>query len=58
MAVLQSRMTVSGGHVQHLRCFSDGETAKEPQFNDLAHTRIDRRQLGEGIAEGDEVALR
>jgi len=42
-------------HIQHIRCFSDGQAAKESQLDDLAHTPIKGRQSAERIAEGDEV---
>src|SRR5688572_28601914 len=44
-------------YVQDICCFLDAQAAKEPQLHDLAHTRIERRQCAERIAEGDEVSI-
>ena len=46
-----------GRDVQDIRCFVDGQAAKESQLDNLAHPRIERRQSAERIAEGDKVAL-
>ena len=42
---------------QDLRCFGDGQAAKESQLDNLAHPRIERRQAAERTAEGDKVGL-
>ena len=46
-----------GGDVQDLRRFLDGQAAKESQLDNLTHTRIERCQCAERVAEGNEVAL-
>ena len=43
--------------VQHVSSLVDGQAAKESQFDNLAHTRIERRQSAERIVEGNEVVL-
>jgi hypothetical protein len=46
-----------GRHVQHLGRLFDAEPAEVPQFHDLTHPRVERRQSAQGIAQGDHIAL-
>ena len=46
-----------GRHVQHIGRLFDAEPAEVPQFHDLTHPRVERRQSAQGIAQGDHIAL-
>ena len=35
--------------------FLNGEPTKESQLDDLARSRIDRRQFSQGVVQGDDV---
>ena len=45
----------SHGHAQRLRCFLDGEPAEESQLDDLARSRVERRQFGQRIVQCDDI---
>ena len=42
-SAISARSRWLSGMVQHLCCFFEGEAANEPQLDDLAHPRIERR---------------
>ena len=42
-------------HTERFGGFLNGESTKESQLDDLARSRIERRQFSQGVVQGDDV---